>query len=153
MSSLSIFSGVPPGGAGEGGRAEQELGSDADQLPEGYAGKTQDRTRRHSSPRPRDQQPAHRPTGEGETAGSTAPATAATVSGNSCNLSLIILLPQGKIHPLFMCYWTLYSPRSKYKSIISGSLCEILSLTWADQPKQTHIHGVCWRSCMQSKCH
>lgn len=58
------FAGVPPPGAGAGGRAEPWLSSDADQLPEGDPGEAQDRVRRDEIPCPRNQQPADWPAGE-----------------------------------------------------------------------------------------
>lgn len=64
---MVVSSGVPPSGAGERGGAEPELSSDADYLSEGNSGEAQDRARRDSSPRPRDEQPADRPTGEEKT--------------------------------------------------------------------------------------
>lgn len=62
-----VSSGVPPSGAGERGGTEPEFSSDADYLSEGNSGETQDRARRDSSPRPRDEQPADWPTGEEKT--------------------------------------------------------------------------------------
>lgn len=52
---LLVSTGVPPPGAGEGGRAEPSFSSDTDQLLEGDAGETQDRTGRDEIPGPRDQ--------------------------------------------------------------------------------------------------
>lgn len=63
---LLISSGVPPPGAGEGGGAEPELGSDADHLSEGNSGEAEDRTGCDQISCPRDQQPADGPSGEEE---------------------------------------------------------------------------------------
>lgn len=55
LSSLRCIAGVPPAGAGEGGRAEPGLSTDADQLPAGDSGEAKDRVGCHQVPSPRDQ--------------------------------------------------------------------------------------------------
>lgn len=52
------IAGVPPAGAGEGGRAELGLSTDADRLPAGDSGEAEDRVGCHQVPSSRDQQPA-----------------------------------------------------------------------------------------------
>lgn len=49
------IAGVPPAGAGEGGRAEPGLGTDADRLPAGDSGEAKDRVGCHQVPSPRDE--------------------------------------------------------------------------------------------------